>query len=73
MIIRTQTDGFIHPLGSEITPQAAYLDRRRWLAHSALALGSAWGLAASRDAQAAVGLLLKGRARRCRGPLPWTP
>jgi sulfoxide reductase catalytic subunit YedY len=60
MIIRTQTDGFIHPLGSEITPQAAYLDRRRWLAHSALALGSAWGLAASRDAQAAVGAPLKG-------------
>ncbi|MDP4621655.1 MAG: protein-methionine-sulfoxide reductase catalytic subunit MsrP [Hydrogenophaga sp.] len=60
MIIRTQTDGFIHPLGSEITPQAVFLDRRRWLAQSAVALGSAWGLGHARDAQAAKGAPLKG-------------
>jgi methionine sulfoxide reductase catalytic subunit len=60
MIIRTQTDGFIHPLGSEITPQTAYLDRRRWLAQSAVALGSAWGLDHASAAQAAKGAPLKG-------------
>jgi sulfoxide reductase catalytic subunit YedY len=60
MIIRTQTDGFIHPLGSEITPQAAYLDRRRWLAQSAVALGSAWGLGHAAPVQAAKGAPLKG-------------
>ena len=42
MIIRTQHDGFVHPLGSEITPHAAYFEHDRWLAQSALALGSAW-------------------------------
>lgn len=60
MIIRTQHDGFVHPLGSEITPQAAYLDRRRWLAQSALALGSAWGLGHAGSAYAAKGAPLKG-------------
>jgi len=60
MIIRTQQDGFIHPLGSEITPQAAYLDRRRWLAQSALAVGSAWGLGHVGLAHAAKGAPLKG-------------
>jgi sulfoxide reductase catalytic subunit YedY len=60
MIIRTQTDGFIHPLGSEITPQAAFLDRRRWLAQSAVALGSAWGLGHASAAQAVKGAPLKG-------------
>jgi methionine sulfoxide reductase catalytic subunit len=60
MIIRSQTDGFVHPMGSEITPQAAYLDRRRWLAQSALALGSAWGLGAPGHAHAAPGKPLKG-------------
>ena len=60
MIIRTPNDGFIHPLGSEITPQAAYLDRRRWLAQSAVALGSAWGVGAASSAHAAAGAALKG-------------
>lgn len=60
MIIRTQHDGFVHALGSEITPQAAYLDRRRWLAQSALALGSAWGLGQAGSAHAAKGTPLKG-------------
>lgn len=60
MIIRPQTDGFIHPVGSDITPQSAYLDRRRWMAQSALALGSVWGLGTTRSAQAAAGAPLKG-------------
>jgi methionine sulfoxide reductase catalytic subunit len=60
MIIRTQHDGFVHPLGSEITPQAAYLDRRRWLAQSVVAFGSAWGLGHTDWAHAAKGAPLKG-------------
>jgi sulfoxide reductase catalytic subunit YedY len=36
MIIRTGRQGFQHPLPSEITPQAAYLNRRQWLERSAL-------------------------------------
>ena len=60
MIIRTQHDGFVHPLGSEITPQVAYLDRRRWLAQSALALGTVWGLGHAGLAHAVKGAPLKG-------------
>jgi methionine sulfoxide reductase catalytic subunit len=60
MVTRSQADGFIHPLGSEITPQAAYLDRRRWMAHSALSVGSAWGLMEASTAHAAVGAPLTG-------------
>lgn len=60
MIIRSQSDGFIHPLGSEITPQSAYLDRRRWMAQSALLVGSAWGLGAAGGALAASRSPLKG-------------
>ncbi len=60
MIIRTQQDGFVHPLGSEITPQAVYLDRRRWLAQSAAAFGAAWGLGHTDWAHAAKGAPLKG-------------
>jgi sulfoxide reductase catalytic subunit YedY len=60
MIIRTQHDGFVHPLGSEITPQTVYLDRRRWLAQSALAVGSAWGMGHVGSAHAAKGAPLKG-------------
>ncbi|MBL0919449.1 MAG: protein-methionine-sulfoxide reductase catalytic subunit MsrP [Hydrogenophaga sp.] len=48
MIIRTGQDGFIHPRSSEITPQAAYLQRRQWLLAVAAA-GATW---AARDAQA---------------------
>ena len=44
MLIRTQDKGFIHPLSSEITPQALYQDRREWL--KGLAAGTA-GLALS--------------------------
>jgi sulfoxide reductase catalytic subunit YedY len=53
MIIRTGHQGFQHPLTSEITPQAAYLNRRQWLGRSALtaaALGA--GGWAGRDAWA---------------------
>jgi methionine sulfoxide reductase catalytic subunit len=60
MIIRTQHDGFVHPLGSEITPQTVYLDRRRWLAQSALAMGSAWGMGHVGSAHAAKGAPLRG-------------
>jgi sulfoxide reductase catalytic subunit YedY len=60
MIIRTQHDGFVHPLGSEITPQTVYLDRRRWLAQSALAVGSAWGMGHVGSAHAAKGAPLRG-------------
>ncbi len=54
MIIRTSQNGFQHPLPSEITPQAAYLNRRQWLERSALGaaalgLGGTW---ASREAWA---------------------
>jgi methionine sulfoxide reductase catalytic subunit len=38
MIIRTGQDGHRHPVGNEITPLSAYLDRRQWLS-AALALG----------------------------------
>lgn len=54
MIIRTGHNGFQHPLSSEITPQAEYLNRRQWLERSALtaaALG-ATGSWAGRDAWA---------------------
>ncbi|WP_439586554.1 protein-methionine-sulfoxide reductase catalytic subunit MsrP [Hydrogenophaga sp.] len=54
MIIRTGHHGFQHPLPSEITPQATYLNRRQWLERTALsatALGVA-GTWASRDAWA---------------------
>lgn len=54
MIIRNDHHGFLHPLPSEITPQAAYLNRRQWLERSALS-AAALGLAgtwASRDAWA---------------------
>ncbi|MEZ5701800.1 MAG: protein-methionine-sulfoxide reductase catalytic subunit MsrP [Burkholderiaceae bacterium] len=53
MIIKTPDSGFVHPIGSEITPPSQYLNRRAWL--QALALGAggtalaAW---ASRDAWA---------------------
>ncbi len=60
MIIRTQHDGFVHPLGSEITPQAAYLDRRRWLVQSSVAFGSAWAMGHTDLVHAAKGAPLKG-------------
>ncbi len=41
MLIRTDSDGFQHPTPSEITPQAVYQDRRRWLQQAALGLGGA--------------------------------
>lgn len=53
MIIRLNTDGFQHPLSSEITPPSAYLGRRTLLRQLALGAGaaalSAWAV---RDALA---------------------
>ena len=53
MRIQSQNQGFIHPIPSEITPQAVYLERRRLLRHwAAGAAGTtlaAWG---ARDALA---------------------
>ena len=53
MLIRNQNNGFVHPIGSEITPAEAYLKRREWLQQVALGAGalgmSAW---AARDARA---------------------
>ena len=37
MLIKTDRDGFNHPISSEITPQAVYAERRAWLARSGLA------------------------------------
>jgi sulfoxide reductase catalytic subunit YedY len=51
MLIRTDRDGFQHPAASEITPQAAYEDRRRmlqWLATGAA--GAALASWAGREA-----------------------
>jgi hypothetical protein len=33
----SSASGFVHPVGSEITPQAVYLQRRDWLKHMGLA------------------------------------
>jgi sulfoxide reductase catalytic subunit YedY len=51
MLIRTDRDGFQHPVASEITPQAVYQDRRRmlqWLATGAA--GAALASWAGREA-----------------------
>ena len=66
MIIRTEDNGFHHPIPSEITPRDVYLDRRTWMASIALAGTSAalpaW--ASSRPGVQAPGVLaaLKGGA-----------
>lgn len=63
MIIRTGHHGFQHPLSSEITPPAAYLNRRQWLERSALtaaALGVA-GTWSARDAWAQAGVPKPGK------------
>ncbi|WP_439517794.1 protein-methionine-sulfoxide reductase catalytic subunit MsrP [Hydrogenophaga sp.] len=63
MIIRTGHHSFQHPLSSEITPQAAYLNRRQWLERSALtaaALGVA-GTWSARDAWAQAGVPKPGK------------
>lgn len=55
MLIRTDSDGFNHPRGSEITPRPVYQERRQWL--RTLAAGAAGGTLAAwagRDALAAV-------------------
>ncbi len=53
MLIKTNRDGFIHPVASEITPQTVYHQRRdliRWMASGAAGIGLAgW---AQRDARA---------------------
>ncbi len=62
MIIRTGQDGFIHPRSSEITPRAAYLQRRQWLL-AAAAAGASW---ATRDALAQTAVPRPGKL----APLP---
>jgi methionine sulfoxide reductase catalytic subunit len=53
MRIPTHRDAYIHPLSSEITPQATYQDRRNWLKLWASgAAGAALATWAARDAQA---------------------
>lgn len=55
MLIRTDSDGFNHPRGSEITPRPVYEERRQWL--RTMAAGAAGGTLAAwagRDALAAV-------------------
>ncbi|MBX3611771.1 MAG: protein-methionine-sulfoxide reductase catalytic subunit MsrP [Hydrogenophaga sp.] len=49
MLIRTQQNGFNHPLASDITPKSMVLQRRSWLL-AAAAAGATW---ATRDALAA--------------------
>ena len=41
MLIRTDSDGFNHPRGSEITPRPIYEQRRQWL--RTVAAGAAGG------------------------------
>lgn len=41
MLIRSNRDAFVHPTGSDITPQATYLRRRDWLARVAVPLAFA--------------------------------
>lgn len=65
MIIRTGQDGFIHPRSSEITPRAAYLQRRQWLL-AAAAAGATW---ATRDARAQTAVPRPGKL----APLPGRP
>jgi methionine sulfoxide reductase catalytic subunit len=62
MIIRTDTDGFQHPVGSEITPRAAYLKRRELLQQLAMgAAGVALSAWAARDALAQTGVSRPGK------------
>ena len=55
MLIGIDDNGFVHPRGSEITPQAIYQERRQWLRYAAAGAAGA-GLAgwAARDARAAM-------------------
>ena len=53
MLIKTHRDGFVHPVSSEIAPQAVYQQRRdliRWMAGGAA--GAAMAAWAQRDARA---------------------
>jgi methionine sulfoxide reductase catalytic subunit len=43
MLIRTGQDGFHHPIASEITPQAVYLQRRAWLRQAGLGMAALGG------------------------------
>ncbi len=54
MIIRTGQDGFNHPFPGDITPRAAYQNRRQWLQRSAFTAAALGGVASvtSRDARA---------------------
>lgn len=59
MIIKTDRNGFQHPVASEITPRSVYLERRQWIKSMALASAGAglasWGVreAFAQAAQAA--------------------
>ena len=70
MIIRSTDPGFQHPVPSEITPRAVYLDRRSWMQQLALGAGgaalAAW---ASRDALAQTPVSRPGKLL----PLPSVP
>ena len=53
MLIRSHDNGFIHPVPSDITPQAVYLDRRQLLRHwAAGAAGATLALWGAREALA---------------------
>ncbi|MFC7407821.1 MULTISPECIES: protein-methionine-sulfoxide reductase catalytic subunit MsrP [Hydrogenophaga] len=53
MLIRSQDNGFNHPIASEITPPDAYLRRREWLQQVAMGAGAlGMGAWATRDARA---------------------
>lgn len=62
MIIRSGSDGFQHPVSSDITSREAYLGRRAWMQRMALGAGgaalAAW---ASRDALAQMAVNRPGR------------
>jgi sulfoxide reductase catalytic subunit YedY len=64
MLIRTQDNGFNHPLASEITPQSAYQNRRQWLLTAAAVGGlaswtgrDAWAQAAATPKPGKLGAL----------------
>jgi sulfoxide reductase catalytic subunit YedY len=73
MLIRHRNQGFEHPLGSEITPQTQYLQRRDFLQTLAMgAAGAALAGWAGRDAWAATerGSLPPSRASPASLPAP---
>lgn len=60
MIIRTPLSGYVHPVGSEITPRETYFNRREWMmagAGATLAASGFWSTAASAATVSAPGVL----------------